>query len=197
MKHTSSQGFTIMELLISISIILIVSTLVIFQYRNYNDTSSLRGQAHEIALLLREAQVNATNGKEFAPNTNQFKIQYGVQFIKSATAAPSTYSLFGDRDSDGLLETTTNTNTNELLAQYQLRSNNTIDICAKTAEASPCVTPAPTQFNVLYNYGNFTAVLKDVSTGSTYQYAEIILYKPSNPTIQEKVKLWSIGRIEN
>ncbi len=195
MKKISSQkGFTLVELLISIFIIATISSIVLFQYRTYSDKTTLRGQTHEIALALREAQVNATNGKEFAPNTDKFRIQYGVIFDKTVT--PPTFHVFGDRSGNGAFETTNDPNTTELLIQYFLRPGYSYDICVKATEITPTCTTL-TKIVVLYNFGNFSAVIKDPATGTTYGYAEIQMYKSSNPTYKENIKIWSVGRIEN
>jgi prepilin-type N-terminal cleavage/methylation domain-containing protein len=193
MKKPLSQGFTLIELIASISIIVIVTSVVVFQYRNYESTTTMRGQVHEIALALREAQVNATNGKEFAPNTNKFRFQYAVKFNKSVT--PPTFYLYGDHNAPfGTLDTTTNPNTNELLAQYTLRKGYTFDICAKASESS-ATCDTPTELTVYYNYASSTANLKSPTT--SYGYVEISVYKIGQTANQEKVRIWSVGRIEN
>lgn len=191
-------GFSIIELIVSIAIIVIITTVIMFQYRDYSDVTTLRGQSHEIALALREAQVNATNGKEFAPSTDQFRIQYGVNFIKATPPAISTFYAYGDRDKDGFLETTTVATTNELLAKYSLRSGYTFDICLKTNESdldSACITVS--DLKVLYNFGSFKADIRTGTNMTLYPYAQIKISPINKPAVFETVKIWASGRIEN
>ncbi len=208
MKNTNTKGFTLVELMISLGIIVAISGITLFQYRTYSNKTTIRGLTHEVALGLREAQVNATNGKEFAPGTNEFRLQYGIHFVKGAAGAASTFNMYADRNRDNILLTTGAAATNELLAQNTLRKGYSFSICVKNNEADvACVTPAPTQLVVLYNFGNFKAIIKNANTGTAttipsgsavvYPYAEIHIYKDTDTATVEKVKLWSVGRIEN
>ncbi|MDQ3014340.1 MAG: type II secretion system GspH family protein [bacterium] len=203
------SGFSLIELIVSIAIIVMITTVIMFQYRDYSDVTTLRGQSHEIALALREAQVNATNGKEFAPNTDHFRIQYGVNFVKPLTPAISTFYSYGDRPKpgnvppNGILETTSDPATNELLSKYSLRPGYTFDICVKANESDPdtsCIglpSSPTTDLKVLYNFGSFKADIRIGNDMTLRPYAQIKIYPNNKPAVFEMVKIWSSGRIEN
>lgn len=193
------SGFTLIELIVSISIIVIITSVIMFQYRDYSDVTTLRGQSHEIALALREAQVNATNGKEYAPSTDQFRIQYGVHFVKATPPAISTFYAYGDRDNNKDLENDPgNASNNELLSKYALRPNYTFDICLKGESQPDSSCTYVNDLKVLYNFGSFKSDIRTgADTTTLYPYAQIKIYPNNKPAVFEMVKIWSSGRIEN
>jgi hypothetical protein len=151
-------------------------------YRDNIATHDLRGMSHEIALALREAQVNAANGREFRPNSGTFKIKYGVYFEKNAAQ----FTIFGDGAPANDAYTS-----GEHIIQNSLRPGYTMDLCAKATEAGAC-TDLPTM-TILYDPLKSTAKIEN----STYTYAEIKLYRPDTPSKYQLVRMWATGRIEN
>jgi len=57
----ASPGFSLIELVISISIISIITTVIIFNQNDFNKTVKLQNLAHEIATLIRDVQVQAVD----------------------------------------------------------------------------------------------------------------------------------------
>jgi len=74
-----NDGFTLLELIVSISIFVIVSTVVLANYSKYSGRVSIENLAHEIAISIRQAQVFGQNIREFGAGSNQFP-SYGVHF---------------------------------------------------------------------------------------------------------------------
>lgn len=72
------RGFTLIELLICCAIIGIVSAIVLLKYSSFDSTVLLKGQAYEIALSLREAQVKSVSAVGTGVST--FKYPYGMTF---------------------------------------------------------------------------------------------------------------------
>lgn len=93
-KHTQ-RGFSLVELLITIAIILIITTLVMIRYGSFNSTTLLKSQAYEVALNLREAQTYAVSVRGDA---SQFRNAYGIYFERDT----QTYQLFYDADGNGV-----------------------------------------------------------------------------------------------
>ncbi len=96
-----NQGFGLVELLVSISIMVIVISVVISRNTAFNGASLLRGQAYDLALNVREMQllaVSATNDK----TGGTYRNVYGLVFDKSK---PNMYTIFRDDDGDFKLDT--------------------------------------------------------------------------------------------
>ena len=53
------NGFGLVELLVSISIMLLVTMVVLVNHESFNNGALLRSQAYEVALRLREVQLSA------------------------------------------------------------------------------------------------------------------------------------------
>lgn len=76
------MGFTLVELLISIAIIGVVTSIVLVKYGTFDSTVLLKGLAYEIALTLREAQVRSVSVARNAggTDTGNFDFPFGVTF---------------------------------------------------------------------------------------------------------------------
>ncbi len=59
--HAATRGFGLIELLVSISLMVLVLAIVLVQQTAFNGSVLLRSQAFEIALQIREVQLNAVS----------------------------------------------------------------------------------------------------------------------------------------
>jgi len=92
-KTQPSRGFGLVELMVSISIMTLVTTVILVKNRSFNNALLLRNQAYEIAFSLRQAQLLAVSGtREVGATSNQ----YGIHFDVSASPANGRYRLFRD-----------------------------------------------------------------------------------------------------
>jgi type II secretory pathway pseudopilin PulG len=89
-----NAGFSMVELLVSIGIIVLVLSVVVTNQRSFNSAVLLRGQAYEIALAMREVQLGAISS--VSDGTGVFRSVQGVHFNK---ADNQKYRVF--RDSSG------------------------------------------------------------------------------------------------
>lgn len=84
------QGFGLIELLVSISVMVLVTSVILARHDAFNGATLLRSQAYDVALALREMQllaVSATN------DSSGFRSIYGVTFD---AATPGAYVIFRD-----------------------------------------------------------------------------------------------------
>ena len=93
-KH--GRGFSLIELLVSISIIALISGIIITKNGAFNGAVLLRNQAYEVAFALREAQMMAVSGARVTSNESR----YGVYFDTSV-ANRQTYQIFQDLNENG------------------------------------------------------------------------------------------------
>ena len=82
------------ELMVSIAIMAIVTSVVIARHSSFNSAILLRNQAYEVALSMREVQLNAVSAVGF---NDDFRTVLGVHF---STSADDTYRTFSDADND-------------------------------------------------------------------------------------------------
>lgn len=82
------------ELMVSIAIMAIVTGVIIVRQSSFNSAVLLRNQAYEVALAMREVQLNAVSAIGFS---GEFRTILGIHFD---TADDDTYRIFRDTDGD-------------------------------------------------------------------------------------------------
>ncbi len=87
-------GFGLIELLVSISVMLIVTSVIMVRHSSFNSAVLLRGEAYSIALALREVQLSAVSA---VGTGGDFRSLQGIYFD---TDADGTYRIFKDDDGD-------------------------------------------------------------------------------------------------
>jgi type II secretory pathway pseudopilin PulG len=90
-SNPMNAGFSMVELLVSIGIIVLVLSVVVTNQRSFNSAVLLRGQAYEIALAMREVQLGAISS--VSDGTGVFRSVQGVYFN---TADNQKYRVFRD-----------------------------------------------------------------------------------------------------
>ncbi len=99
-QKPSEAGFSLIELVVTISIMVIVSGVILARHSAFTGASLLRSQAYEIALKVREVQLSAISSSELGAG---FRNVYGVHFN---TTRGNVYSVFRDADSDYFYDST-------------------------------------------------------------------------------------------
>lgn len=84
-----------MEVLISVAILVILTTVILVRYQDFDSTVLLNSLAYDVALSLREAQVL---GVSVRSDSGSFDVAYGMHFT---TDTPTTYLLFSDQNENG------------------------------------------------------------------------------------------------
>ncbi len=93
-KQQSSYGFGLIELMVSISILTLVSSVILVKNRSFNNALLLRNQAYEIAFSLRQAQLMAVSGTREVGASN--RNTYGVHFNVNTAPGNREYRIFRD-----------------------------------------------------------------------------------------------------
>ena len=155
-RSSSGKGFTLVELLISISIIGIVTSMVLVKYSSFDSTVLLKGVAYEIGITLREVQVKALSHSRNGTTIESFNYPYGVSF----TPLSKTYSIFR--------YATTSTRTPRFVdATYPSypvsvqtfsidRSMQVLDVCVTVSGIEDCTTP--TRLDISFRRPEFTSL---------------------------------------
>lgn len=95
-KKSKASGFSIVELVVVITIMIVMTSIVIFNKRDFNDSMILTNLAYDIALSIREAQVY---GIAVRASEGQFDKAYGVNLSQTDPAEITTanhYVIFVD-----------------------------------------------------------------------------------------------------
>ncbi|MCD5380993.1 MAG: prepilin-type N-terminal cleavage/methylation domain-containing protein [Candidatus Pacebacteria bacterium] len=100
-KPSKQEGFGLVELMVSISIMAIVTAIVFTRQSSFNGSVLLRGEAYKIALQLREIQLNAVSAS--SDGSGQFRAVLGIHF-DTDSSANGAYDIFRDADLDGFFD---------------------------------------------------------------------------------------------
>ncbi len=93
-KEKKINGFTILELLVSMFIMIVLSTILVARYRSSNPDYTLTQAAQKMASDIRKAQNMSMNGIDINSTTGYYG--YGINVSKNT----SSYILFADKGND-------------------------------------------------------------------------------------------------
>jgi prepilin-type N-terminal cleavage/methylation domain-containing protein len=87
-------GFTLIELMVTMSIVTVIMSVVLFSYSKFIDRLALNSATQEMAIAIRQAQSYGLNVKEAAAGGGQFASAYGI-FVDPQND-PTHYTIFVD-----------------------------------------------------------------------------------------------------
>lgn len=90
----SSKGFTIIEMMVSVVIFSIITSVVIFNHGKFNSSINVTNLSYEVALAIRQAQVYGLAVKQDGIS-DSVEYAYGVHFSKSSSQV---FYIFADKD---------------------------------------------------------------------------------------------------
>lgn len=156
------KGFTLVELLVSVAIIGVITSVVVFNQQDFTDQVALSNTMSEISLQIREAQTYGVSVREFNTGTQEFNLGYGVSFNINNTPglSNSSYIYFADRPStsnNGTFDTPGSClpgPSSECLSRVYLTRGNTItQLCALLSD-NTCPTVARLDISFFRPYPN-------------------------------------------
>lgn len=99
-KNIKNNGFSLLELLVVISIFTIITTIALFDQGRLNSNVLLTNLAYDVALTVREAQAYGV-GVKFSGTANNAENAYGI-YIDLTN--PDGIEIFRDVDDDGIYD---------------------------------------------------------------------------------------------
>lgn len=104
--RTTLSGFGLVELMVSISIMMLLSAVILTRHTAFSGAVLLRNEAYDVAFAIRKAQLLAVSGTNSGAATSTQ--QYGVYF-NSAPGSNQTYFIFHDNNANGQWDTSGDT----------------------------------------------------------------------------------------
>jgi prepilin-type N-terminal cleavage/methylation domain-containing protein len=178
-KTQTNKGMTYVELIVVLSIFSVLSSVVIFNYGDFQAKIDVKNLASDIALKVVEAQKSSLSGK-FDPNASLgWKPSYGVYF---EMAKPTQFVYFADLNNDGVYN-------EDPLDTITITKNDSIT----GLEAVGC--GSITSLSIVFKRPDSSAAFS--SNGSSLpcaSYVQITIASPKGVTAL--IKLYPSGRVQ-
>ena len=108
-RSARQAGLTMVELIVVVAIFAVISSVLFFNFSDFNTTVSLRNLSQEVALMVRKSQVYATGVHNLDGVSASSKVYqaYGISFSAKATggayeATTKRFVLFADTVTSGV-----------------------------------------------------------------------------------------------
>lgn len=188
-----SEGFTMIEMVVSVGIFVVMTTIILANYQKFLNTVSISTLASEIAVSIRQAQVYGQNVREFGAGSNTFP-SYGVFFDSNTT---DSFVLFadvadGNKQYNGIACGITGS---ECLEKFKIQSRASIAQLCGNMKTGPSECGL-SSLNIAFTRPNPDASIIGVSGGISkiYSDAEIVL-SAIGGTAEKTVVVWASGQI--
>lgn len=177
------KGFSLIELMVAVSIFIIISTVVLANHSRFNSSVLLGSLAYDIALSIREAQVYGVSVREFESG---FSVGYGIRF-----SSANSYALFVDTNDNQRYDDGTDT----ILSTYSLERGHTIQrFCGTTSEGIEACSDEGiiAHLDIVFVRPDPDAIITSDEAG-IYSSGKIVVASPNGDT--RTVEVASTGQI--
>lgn len=176
----ASRGFTLVELLVSIGLMMVMTGAVLANYRTFDTNAKFANASEDIVLAFRQAQVYGvgTKGNAGSCGTSVFTCPYGVYFLSGA----SNIIVFADVNGNQIYDAGDT-------AVETIKWENPISISRLLCDGVDC---SPSNAGATFKRPNPDAVIKNSS--GTYATLSVIL-KDTNSGKTATTTITNAGQI--
>lgn len=189
--NKKNKGFTLVELMASVGIFLVITTLVIVRHSQFSSTLLIENLAYDIALSVRKAQVFGLSVREVVTGSGEFNVGYGVHFDSEIS---DSYIFFADRNRNKKYD-----DSSEIIETFGLKGGNSISkFCGMLTNGSEkCSSGAGSGsikfIDIIFERPNPDAIIKSNVIGQAYTSAKITI--TSQQEKQWNINVVSTGQI--
>ena len=187
------QGFTLIELLVVSSIVIIITTVLLFRHERFNSATLLRSLGYSVALSIRQAQLYGTSVREVTSG-GIFAPSYGIYFKSGDTTH---YFLAADLNQNGAIATDGSEDVSpspyNINGGYQIK-----DFCAYVASggAAHCKSNGIiTSFTIRFVRPNPDALFVTDAPGGPYLYSSAYIQLESPGEDTRGITITTTGQI--
>jgi prepilin-type N-terminal cleavage/methylation domain-containing protein len=162
-----NRAYTLVELMVTVSIITMLTSIVVYSYSNFNDKIALTSAGQELAVSIRQAQTFGLNVKENIVGSGSFDSAYGIFFDLSNL---DRYIIFADTNKNKLYNSGNGCGSvsTECVNQIIFRDGVTISqICDGSGNCPPAPGFTVRNLNVTFLRPNPDAVINFSDNGLT------------------------------
>lgn len=214
----TKKGFTLVELMVTVTIMMIMTAVVLFNYNRFNESTLLSTFAYDMSLTIRQAQVYGVAVSE-TPGTGQssvigndplaysgFSSPYGVYF-DSTDGIATPFMLFADIDKDGKYTASDGLPLQTYKFQRGIKikeicytdSSGGTKTCGSDLGAGPTITKTATRLSVTFKRPDPEAKIVPLDSGGlqvgTNVSSAIIYLENVDGTLTRSIVVESTGQI--
>ena len=190
MKFHTRDGFSLIELLVVMTILTTITSVVLANHSRFNGSVLLGSLAYDIGLSIRQAQVFGLSVRQYADVAEGFQVGYGVHFSDA-----SSYIFFADTNENNIYDV----DTDQILNSYAVGRGHTISrFCGVTSGGTEeCNTsPSPiSSLDIVFLRPNPDAIMTSDLTGVSEVYSQGIIEVSSPSGDTRRVVVASTGQI--
>lgn len=174
-RNIALQGFTVIELMVTMAIFTLITSVVLYQNSGFNSTVLLTDLAYQGALSLRQAQVYGLSSKQLVGSSGG-SLGYGVHFAAGTASLDDHihYTLFADANGNSVY------NSGESVTTTTIGQNDHVQkICFYRSGAWDCANNV-TETTIIFKRPNTEPFIGD-SSGSANGIDRVqIVFSPIN-----------------
>jgi|GEM_PF-424529 len=181
-KFHTQTGFGLIELMVSISIVVLVTSIILARHDSYNGAILLRSQAYDIALKIREVQLQAVS---VVGQGAEYRTPLGVCFD---TEWPNYYYIFADNDDDGVCDISAGEQVGQrgnIDPRFSIQSLNLILNGTETKENELAILFERPNFDARFFVGDSEEDVEGVEIGLVRVGANLQSTKPGDLRVME------------
>jgi prepilin-type N-terminal cleavage/methylation domain-containing protein len=201
-KTSPHRGFTLVEMIVSVAIFVMLTSVLLFNYNNFNSRLNLDILAHQIAQWNRDTQVSAMSVRPSRTSVNSFS-GFGLHFDRTT---PTSFIYFADLDGDkrydapGAGKKCGDTGEECEKVINILKGNRIETICGLTAPAHaqgacPTGLEAVQMFDIVFTRPNPDARVTGVVSGTPYQYSHADITVTTPNKYRRTIQVWTTGQV--
>lgn len=187
-KKYANKGFTLVELLVTMGIFTLLTSMTVANYRSVDNTLLLNALANKVALSVRQAQISGTATRQDVTGTGTFTNGYGINFTNNSTR----YIYFIDRGLPG----NKRYDSGELLETYNLGGGFAItDICVNEKTGTPSCGLSRVDVTFIRPNPDATIQIEGNECGTEHHCSDAEISFESLSGSVRKVVIWVTGQI--
>jgi prepilin-type N-terminal cleavage/methylation domain-containing protein len=195
------RGFTLVELMVTISIFMVISSVVLYENSKFNSSILLTNSAYEVALTVRQAQVYGVasrkvtiggfaGGATTVGGKTAYQIGYGLYFDDSTADKSKRFILFADVNSNSQYDAG-----EEITTSTFNRDIKVSDLCFQYSGSWHCNGASDSAATIIFKRPNpEPAVFKNNTNSPGISYIKIRLKSDTNASAVRCVIVNSIGQ---
>lgn len=190
MKLNIPRGFSLIELLVVMTILTTITSVVLANHSRFNGSVLLGSLAYDIGLSIRQAQVYGLSVRQYSDVEGGFRVGYGVHFSDA-----SSYVFFADTDENNIYDG----EVDQILNSYAVGRGHIISrFCGVTSsgvEECSDSSPAISFLDIVFLRPNPDALMTSDLTDALEVYSQGIIEVSSPSGDMRRIVIASTGQI--